>query len=285
MYDNAGDPVTYRLQAVELVPDTSSVFPKGLVSLTFDDSHASLHDLARPVMDAYGFPGTNYNIADAIGADGCLTIGKVRSLQDRSGWEMAGHACATSAHAASYGRLTAQQVDDDLRRLREWLVSNGFGGTTLSKLTAAGGALDRCAVNGDWLIICLHRVVAGRPSSNTEISQRGLAALVKAVSDRGIPRGDGRGGDGVLRIARTDSRGSVPKASQSRGFQGDSWSAAGTGGGLPGQEVLDGAEPVADFGGGCGVAWRGAQGRGRRTRRGCRDGPGRAVRGCRADGR
>ncbi|MEV6053096.1 polysaccharide deacetylase family protein [Streptomyces sp. NPDC052107] len=250
VYDSGGGPVTYRLQAVELIPDTSSVFPKGVVSVTFDDSHTSVHDLARPVMDPHGFPATSYNIADTIGAGGSLTLGKMRSLQDHSGWEMAGHAYATSAHTASYGKLSAQQVDDDFRRLREWLVSNGFtsehfayphgafgkttdgvpvdliagrhfttarsiisettesfapampyrlkaltgitdgngiGGTALPRLTSPGGRLDRCTANGDWLILCLHRVVAGRPRSSTEISQSGLAALMKAISDRDIP--------------------------------------------------------------------------------------------------
>lgn len=234
VYDNAGGPVTYHLQAVELVPDTTSAFPKGVVSITFDDSHKSVHDLARPAMDAYGFPGTIYNIADAIGTGAFLTIDQMRSLQDASGWEMGGHSYSTSAHTASYSKLTAQQVDDDLRSLREWLVSNGFtsehfayphgafqkttdgvpvdliasrhfttarsiisetietfapampyrlkaltgindgtgiGGTALSKVTGLGGKLDRCAKNGDWLILCLHRIVEGTPATSTEISR------------------------------------------------------------------------------------------------------------------
>ncbi|RPF36992.1 polysaccharide deacetylase family protein [Streptomyces sp. TLI_185] len=250
VYDNAGGPVTYHLQAVELIPDTSSVFPKGVVSITFDDSHTSVHGLARPVMDAYGCSGTVYNIADAIGSGSFLTLDQMRSLQDFSGWEMAGHAYATSAHTASYSTLTAQQVDDDLRTLREWLVGNGFtsehfayphgafekttdgvpvdqiasrhfttarsivsetiesfapampyrlkaltgindgsgiGGTALANLTAAGGRLDRCAHSGDWLILCLHRVVDGAPAASTEISRAGLDTLMKAIADRGIP--------------------------------------------------------------------------------------------------
>ncbi|WP_329269699.1 polysaccharide deacetylase family protein [Streptomyces sp. NBC_01451] len=250
VYDNAGGPVTYRLQSVELVPDTSTVFPKGAVSLTFDDSHSSVHSLARPTMDAYGFAGTVYNIADAIGTGTFLTVDQMRSMQDFSGWEMGGHSYATAAHTASYSSLTAQQVDDDFRQLREWLVSNGFnsehfayphgafqkttdgvpvdliatrhfttarsiisetiesfapampyrlkaltgindgsgiGGTTLAALTAAGGRLDRCANNGDWLILCLHRIVAGTPASSTEISQAGLDTLMAAISSRGIP--------------------------------------------------------------------------------------------------
>ncbi|WP_079161198.1 polysaccharide deacetylase family protein [Streptomyces fodineus] len=249
VYDDAGGPVTYWLQAVELIPDTSSVFPKGVVSVTFDDSHSSIHDLARPAMDRYGFPGTSYNIADAIGTGSSLTVAQMRSLQNHSGWEMAGHAYATTAHTASYAKLTAEQADDDFRRLREWLLSNGFtsehfayphgafgkttdgvpvdliagrhfttarsivsettesfapampyrlkaltgindgtgiGGTALSNLTAPGGRLGRCADNADWLILCLHRVVEGTPTSSTEISRAGLMTLMKAISDRGI---------------------------------------------------------------------------------------------------
>jgi hypothetical protein len=250
VYDNAGGPVTYHLQTVELIPDTASVFPKGVVSITFDDSHTSVHGLARPVMDTYGFSGTVYNIADAIGTGSFLTLDQMRSMQDFSGWEMGGHAYATSAHTASYSQLTAQQVDDDLRTLREWMVGNGFssehfayphgafektkdgvpvdqiagrhfttarsiisetiesfapampyrlkaltgindgsgiGGTALSNLTAAGGRLDRCANSGDWLILCLHRVVDAAPAASTEISRTGLGTLMKAISDRGIP--------------------------------------------------------------------------------------------------
>ncbi|MFF4252646.1 polysaccharide deacetylase family protein [Streptomyces sp. NPDC001663] len=250
VYDNAGGPVTYHLQSVELIPDTASVFPKGVVSITFDDSHTSVYGLARPVLDSYGFPGTVYNIADAIGTSGYLTLDQMHSLQDFSGWEMAGHSYATSAHTASYSKLTAGQVDDDLRTLREWLVGNGFtsehfayphgafekttdgvpvdqiasrhfttarsiisetiesfapampyrlkaltgvsdgsgvGGTALASLTAAGGRLDRCANDGDWLILCLHRVVDGAPAASTEIGKAGLGTLLKAIADRGIP--------------------------------------------------------------------------------------------------
>jgi hypothetical protein len=250
VYDNAGGPVTYRLQAVELIPDTASVFPKGVVSITFDDSHKSIHDLARPVMDQYGYSGTVYNIADAIGTGSFLTVGQMRSMQDFSGWEMAGHSYANATHTASYPKLTAEQADEDFRKLREWLVGNGFssehfayphgafqktsdgvpvdqiasrhfttarsiisetiesfapampyrlkaltgindgtgiGGTALSKVTGAGGRLDRCANSGDWLILCLHKVVEGAPATSTEIGKAGLTALMKAIDDRGIP--------------------------------------------------------------------------------------------------
>ncbi|MFJ5261444.1 polysaccharide deacetylase family protein [Streptomyces sp. NPDC088387] len=249
VYDDAAGAVTYHLQAVELVPDTATAFPKGVVSVTFDDSHKSVHDLARPVMDPYGMPGTLYNIADAIGTGSFVGVGQMRSLQDSSGWEMAGHSYANAVHTASYPKLTAKEVDDDFRKLREWLVGNGFtsehfayphgafqkttdgvpvdqlaarhfttarsivsetiesfapampyrlkaltgitdgagvGGTALSKVVGAGGALDRCAGSGSWLILCLHKVVAGTPAASTEISQGGLRTLMAEIEKRDI---------------------------------------------------------------------------------------------------
>ncbi|SBT90677.1 Polysaccharide deacetylase [Streptomyces sp. DI166] len=249
VYDNAKGPVTYHLQAVELVPDTESVFPKGVVSITFDDSHKSVHDLARPVMDPFGMPGTLYNIADVIGTGSFVNLAQMRSLQDASGWEMAGHAYANATHTASYPKLTAQQVDADFAKLREWLVGNGFtsehfayphgafqkttdgvavdelakrhfttarsiisetiesfapampyrlkaltgitdgtgiGGTALSKVIGAGGALDRCAGSGSWLILCLHKIVTGTPAASTEISQAGLRTLMTEIDKREI---------------------------------------------------------------------------------------------------
>ncbi|WP_236043675.1 polysaccharide deacetylase family protein [Streptomyces pilosus] len=250
VYDNAAGPVTYRLQAVELIPDTSEAFPKGVVSITFDDSHKSIHDLARPIMDSFGFPGTSYNIADAIGTGNFMTVDQMRSMQNFSGWEMGGHAYANATHTASYPKLTAEQADEDFRKLREWLVSNGFtsehfayphgafqktsdgvpvdliasrhfttarsiisetiesfapanpyrlksltgitdgtgiGGVPLARLTGEGGQLDRCRESGDWLILCLHKIVEGAPKTSTEIGTAGLTTLMQELADRDIP--------------------------------------------------------------------------------------------------
>ncbi|WP_042405713.1 polysaccharide deacetylase family protein [Streptacidiphilus carbonis] len=126
VYDDAKGPVTCHLQAVELINDTTHAFPRGAVSITFDDSFQSVHDLARPVMDAHKFAGTIYNIADAAGTTRYLSTNQMQDLQDASGWEMAGHAYSMDAHNKGYDQLTAKQVDIDLRKLRAWLASNKF---------------------------------------------------------------------------------------------------------------------------------------------------------------
>jgi peptidoglycan/xylan/chitin deacetylase (PgdA/CDA1 family) len=126
VYDDAGGPVAYRLQTVEALADTKSIFPHGAVSITFDDSFQSVSELAYPIMKAHGFAGTVYNIAQAVGTKRYLTLPQMRTLQDSAGWEMAGHAYATAAHNAGYNKLTSAQVDDDFGRLRGWMTANGF---------------------------------------------------------------------------------------------------------------------------------------------------------------
>ncbi|MEY9843344.1 peptidoglycan/xylan/chitin deacetylase (PgdA/CDA1 family) [Streptacidiphilus sp. BW17] len=250
VYDDGGGPVTYHLQSVELIPDTASVFPRGAVSITFDDSYASVHDLARPVMDRHGYTGTIYNIAQAIGTSRFLTTNQMSSLQNGSGWEMAGHAYGTAAHALGYNQLNSQQVDADLRQLRSWLEAHRFAtdhfayphgafqqttdgvpvdsiarryfktarsivsettesvppampyrlkaltglndgqyttGEPMSAVLGLGGSLDRCAHDGDWLILTFHELVTGAPGSSTQISQQAFASVMAAIADRGIP--------------------------------------------------------------------------------------------------
>jgi hypothetical protein len=250
LYDDGGGAVTYHLQAVELIPDTAAVFPHGAVSITFDDSYASVHDLARPVMDTHGYAGTMYNIAQAIGTQKFLTVPQMRSLQDTSGWEMAGHAYQTSAHTSGYSKLTSRQVATDLRNLRAWLEANKFAtdhfayphgafdtttdgvpvdkiaswyfksarsivsettesmppampyrlkaltglndghdtsGEPMSEVLGLGGRLDRCARDGDWLILTFHELVPGTPGSSTQISQKAFASVMSAIAARNIP--------------------------------------------------------------------------------------------------
>ncbi|MEO3923662.1 polysaccharide deacetylase family protein [Micromonosporaceae bacterium B7E4] len=253
--DKGTGPVTLWLQAVELIDSAVSTWPNGIVSITFDDSNASAR-LAIQKMDTLGFRGTQYTIADAIGTPGRLTLAELRSLQAMSGWEIAGHSYASAAHATRYPNLTAQQVDDDARSLKAWLVSNGFHGDSFaypggqyektvdgvpvdqlvaryfgsartilsevgvsthaaidaipaampyrmralssvsslssgpnkpSKLTAAGGMLDKVASNGGWLNLVFHQIVTGAPTDPAEITQADFNLIMDAIAARGIP--------------------------------------------------------------------------------------------------
>lgn len=128
VYDKNGGAVTYHLQSVEIVPDLTNLFANGVVSVTFDDSWQSQFDYARPKMDALGYRGTLYTIADYIGVANRLTLAELRSMQNASGWEVAGHAYTNAAHGMpdGYADLTAEEVNEEFLKLKLWLGENGF---------------------------------------------------------------------------------------------------------------------------------------------------------------
>lgn len=134
VYDDSGGAVTYHLQSVEFINDTTAQFPNGVVSVTFDDSWQSFYDLARPTMDSYGYRGTLYTIADVIGTTNKLTLPELRIMQYNSGWDVAGHAYSSANHGQvnGFASLTAAQTNDDFRNLKLWLNANGFTGDTFA---------------------------------------------------------------------------------------------------------------------------------------------------------
>ncbi|MBK3573167.1 polysaccharide deacetylase family protein [Streptomyces sp. MBT65] len=128
LYDKAPTAgLTFHLQSIELVPDTATTFPNGVVSITFDDSWQSVYDLARPKMDALGFAGTIYNIVEYIDSGSTrLSLSEMRSLQNVSGWEMGGHSFSAANHGVGFQALTADVVAKDFQLMRAWLVDKGF---------------------------------------------------------------------------------------------------------------------------------------------------------------
>ncbi|GAP46889.1 polysaccharide deacetylase family protein [Streptomyces azureus] len=125
--DKGTGAATVHLQSVELIDGTVTDFPGGAVSITFDDCYSSVWSLARPKMDSLNYRGTIYTIADVVDTSGVyLTKAQMRSMQDFSGWEIAGHAATVAAHNAKYTTLSTQAVLDELRILRAWMVANGF---------------------------------------------------------------------------------------------------------------------------------------------------------------
>ena len=72
-------------------------------------------------------------------------------------------------------------------RAKTGISSSGGGGTLVSTITATGGALDRCQLDGSWYIINLHQVVNSGVSTSTQILTSDFSTLMSAISARGIP--------------------------------------------------------------------------------------------------
>ena len=54
-------------------------------------------------------------------------------------------------------------------------------------MAASGGPLDRTKGAGNWLILCLHKLVTTTAADTTEITQTGFNTLMDAIAARGIP--------------------------------------------------------------------------------------------------
>nr|WTB31180.1 polysaccharide deacetylase family protein [Streptomyces sp. NBC_00830] len=212
VFDNSTGPVTVNLQSVEVIPAGPETFPNGVISITFDDSYMSQFDIARPKMDQYGYRGTAYTIAGAVGSNNAvyMDVPRLKSLQNFSGWEIAGHAFSPASHGMPNGfsDLTSDQVHADFTQLKLWLNANGFTGENFAypkghfESTIDGAPVDQIAAQY-WAtsrtIIsetkeCFPPVMAQRVRSKTGISSLGTSVATIAATggmlDRCASSGD-----------------------------------------------------------------------------------------------
>jgi len=62
-----------------------------IIVLTFDDQHESIYQIALPLMQEYGFPGTNFVNSGALGSPGLLSWNQLIEMQTLYHWETGGH--------------------------------------------------------------------------------------------------------------------------------------------------------------------------------------------------
>ena len=61
------------------------------------------------------------------------------------------------------------------------------GANKPSNMIATGGLLDKCQLNGGWLILVFHKITTGAATVSTECSQSDFQSIMAAISSRGIP--------------------------------------------------------------------------------------------------
>jgi peptidoglycan/xylan/chitin deacetylase (PgdA/CDA1 family) len=125
---------------------------KKRVAVTFDDAYRSVLDLAKPIMDARGIPGTVFAPTDWVGRDEpmqwdgidqwlegpherelyCMTKDQLGELE-QAGWEIGSHTC-------SHPRLTT--VDDETLA-RELEESKQALGSTCRSIAYPYGDVDQ----------------------------------------------------------------------------------------------------------------------------------------------
>jgi peptidoglycan/xylan/chitin deacetylase (PgdA/CDA1 family) len=126
--DATGTPVRLHINGIALVPEPTTKYPDGVVSITFDDNFASMVSEGLPVLAAQGFPATAYVIVDQVDDPGRASLADLTALQDTNGWEISAHSYTDPHHAARFPNLTADVLEDDMVDSRAWLIANRFRG-------------------------------------------------------------------------------------------------------------------------------------------------------------
>jgi peptidoglycan/xylan/chitin deacetylase (PgdA/CDA1 family) len=128
--DDGSGPATMHVNHVGSFTG-SAAYPSGVVSFTFDDSFLSQKTAGLPYLERYNFQGTLYTIIDKLDANPYyLTTSHLRTAHDTAAHEVAAHAFTSAAHDGSGGftALSPAALDQELRLLKNWLVTNRFRG-------------------------------------------------------------------------------------------------------------------------------------------------------------
>lgn len=123
-----GTPTTVKLGAVAFVPDDRPLWPKGVVSLSFDDSDVSQLS-AKQYMDRFGFVGTLFPIIGALDTANALTTQNVLDMA-ACGWEIGAHASTSAAHGTGLPAMSHADRMTELNTIKQWQLTNGVWSPT-----------------------------------------------------------------------------------------------------------------------------------------------------------
>lgn len=143
--DDATGPVVLSFDALSKVP-YSSDFPRGVVSLTFDDGFLSTYQVARdclsgldaacvpPGQAATPLKATIYPIISSLGTttpeDGLSFLSEVQLATLLSEqWEVGVHAFDQHLHSEGFTKVSAAEVTSDMMAARQWLFEKHGAGS------------------------------------------------------------------------------------------------------------------------------------------------------------
>lgn len=115
---------TLKIGGLGTFVDKNDAYPKGVVSLAFDDTWAAHADAAAKMAE-HGFPGTEYLIQSRVDTAGNLTMAQVRMLKEAYGWEIGSHASNDAAHI-DWTTQTAGWIDTELAAQKAWQDANNL---------------------------------------------------------------------------------------------------------------------------------------------------------------
>ena len=117
---------------------------ENLAVITFDDGYPGVYMSAFPVMSEYGFPGTEYIVAEKIGMPKNLSAEMIREMYG-AGWEIGSHGMTHSA-------LTDHiDLDTEICGSRRLIASlTGIPLQDISSFAYPYGSADETVMNKVW---------------------------------------------------------------------------------------------------------------------------------------
>lgn len=91
------------------------------IIITFDESFASLYDIAYPYMESKGIKGTACLCSQWVDTTGRILLAQVKEMYN-NGWDFISH----SAKHLNYTSLGYNDIANDIQDMREWLHDNGL---------------------------------------------------------------------------------------------------------------------------------------------------------------
>ncbi|WP_435152710.1 polysaccharide deacetylase family protein [Haladaptatus sp. DFWS20] len=116
---------------------------KGYIVLSWDDGKRSYYEHAAPVDDKYDLPAvlTQPPQPEAVEHDIFMSIEELQERQSK-GDEIAAHGSVKNP----FGEISASKLDGILRRNKQWLLNNEFGGADF--IVYPGNNFDKTALEG-----------------------------------------------------------------------------------------------------------------------------------------
>lgn len=122
---------------------------RGKVILAFDDGAESVYTLAKPIMDAAGYPGVAYVVKDLVGVADCMTLAQIQDLYNK-GWDIGTHGQIVLT------TLTQTQLRAEFLKNYTYLVENGMGRTAIH-YASHQGQYNELAIKEMKKIFATHR--------------------------------------------------------------------------------------------------------------------------------
>jgi len=179
IYDNNTAAIcSCKWQSLELIDIPVSKFPKGVISITFDDNYESVYTKAFAKMKALGLKGVSYNVIEYVGATNRMTQAQMDELASY-GWEMSAHAYLAANHGTDFTVTDNPTAHADFKNSIKYLNAKKFS----RGIAYPHGARNRRVVDRCKTFFTYGRTIISRTKETLPFGDRFGLRAVSSISN------------------------------------------------------------------------------------------------------